>query len=93
MGQETDKLLDAAGRMVDAAAKTTTKLVDAGRRKVDVATLQGKLSRAQKQLGALTYQLHKSDTRNEALVEKYIREIDRIKLELAAHEAPVEPAE
>lgn len=90
MGQSTDKLLDAAGKMVDAATKTTTRLVEAGKQRVDVAGLKARLSRVQQQLGALTYTLHKSDGRNEALVEKYIREIDRIKLELARIEAPRE---
>lgn len=90
MGRETDRLLETAGRMVDAAAQTTTKLVAAGKEKVDVATLQARLSRVQKQLGMLTYTLHKTDSKNEALVEKYIREIDRIKLQLAEYEAPKE---
>lgn len=94
MGQNIDKLFDAAGRAADSAAKLTSDLVNKGKDQVELYTLQNRLSKAQKQLGALIYMLHKTEQENEPMVKHYIEEIDRIKEQMAALEKdePPKPA-
>ena len=55
-------------QLVDSAKKTAQDLADKGKNKLDLLNQQARLSKAQRQLGALVYSLHK----NPALVEKYI---------------------
>lgn len=88
MGQSTDRFMETAGKMVDAAAKTTSRLVSAGRDKVDAAALQSRLGKVQRQLGALVYTQHKTGIHNEEVVQKYIAELDRIQMQLAEFGAP-----
>ena len=59
-------------RLVDSAKKTAQDLADKGKNKLDLLNQQARLSKAQRQLGALVYSLHKAGEENPALVEKYI---------------------
>ncbi len=104
MGQGLDKLVDTAGRMADKAAKATTSVVERSRDKLEVYQLQQRLSKAQKQLGALVYMLHKTGQENLPMVEHYISEIDELKAQIdflqpteavtvQVHECPVCGAE
>ena len=70
-----DKLKGAAATLADAAVKTT-----------GVLALENKLSRAQRQLGALVYALHKNGEENTALVERYIETIAAVEKDIAALE-------
>ena len=62
-------------QLVDSAKKTAQDLADKGKNKLDLLNQQARLSKAQRQLGALVYSLHKAGEENPALVEKYIEEI------------------
>ena len=59
-------------QLVDSAKKTAQDLADKGKNKLDLLNQQARLSKAQRQLGALVYSLHKAGEVNPALVEKYI---------------------
>ena len=59
-------------QLVDSAKKTAQDLADKGKSKLDLLNQQARLSKAQRQLGALVYSLHKAGEENPALVEKYI---------------------
>ena len=60
-------------QLVDSAKKTAQDLADKGKNKLDLLNQQARLSKAQRQLGALVYSLHKAGEENPALVEKYER--------------------
>lgn len=79
-----DKLKSAAVTLADATVKATGDLAQKGKRQVDLLALENKLSRAQRQLGALVYALHKNGEENTALVERYIEAIAAIEQEIAA---------
>ena len=88
-------------QLVDSAKKTAQDLADKGKNKLDLLNQQARLSKAQRQLGALVYSLHKAGEENPALVEKYInavaeveKAIEEIKANMTdderAEEAPAE---
>ena len=54
---------------------------------------QGKLLKAQRQLGALVYSLAKGKEENQPLVDKYIEMIDSIEGEIARLKASLNPVE
>ena len=54
---------------------------------------QGKLLKAQRQLGALVYSLAKGKEENQPLVDRYIEMIDHIEQEIARLKASLTPAE
>lgn len=58
-----------------------------------IVSEQGKLLRAQRQLGALVYSLAKGNEENQPLVDKYIDMIDSIEQEIARLKASLTPAE
>lgn len=58
-----------------------------------IVSEQGKLLKAQRQLGALVYSLAKSNEENQPLVDKYIDMIDSIEQEIARLKASLTPAE
>ena len=75
-------------QLVDSAKKTAQDLADKGKNKLDLLNQQARLSKAQRQLGALVYSLHKAG----AEVEKAIEEIkanmtDDERAEVEAQEA------
>ena len=88
-------------QLVDSAKKTAQDLADKGKNKLDLLIQQARLSKAQRQLGALVYSLHKAGEENPALVEKYIdavaeveKAIEEIKANMTEDErAEVEAAE
>ena len=81
-----DKLKGAAATLADAAVKTTGDLAQKGKKQMDLLALENKLSRAQRQLGALVYALHKNGEENTALVERYIETIAAVEKDIAALE-------
>ena len=66
-------------QLVDSAKKTAQDLADKGKNKLDLLNQQARLSKAQRQLGALVYSLHKAGEENPALVEKYIDAVAEVK--------------
>ena len=88
---DIDRILEAGAKSVDTAKKTAADLAREGKRQTDLLALQGKKSKAERQLGALVYSLAKNGEENRPLVEKYIAAIgaldDKIR-ELKSQPAP-----
>ena len=88
---DIDRILEAGAKAVDTAKKTAADLAREGKRQTDLLALQGKKSKAERQLGALVYSLAKNGEENRPLVEKYIAAIgaldDKIR-ELKSQPAP-----
>ena len=66
-------------------------LAEKGRTQAKIVNAQGKLYRAQRQLGALVYSLAKGNEENQPLVDKYIEMIANIEQEIADLKASLEP--
>ena len=66
-------------------------LAEKGRTQAKIVNAQGKLYRAQRQLGALVYSLAKGNEENQPLVDKYIEMIANIEQELSDLKASLEP--
>ena len=73
-----DKIKEQSVQFVDVAKKTAMDLADKGKNQLDLINQQTQLSKAQRQLGALVYTLHKSGEENQPLVDKYIEHIASI---------------
>ena len=83
-------------QLMDSAKKTAQDLADKGKNKLDLLNQQARLSKAQRQLGALVYSLHKAGEENPALVEKYIdavAEVEKAIEEIKAGKTEDERAE
>lgn len=83
-------------QLVDSAKKTAQDLADKGKNKLNLLNQQARLSKAQRQLGALVYSLHKAGEENPALVEKYIdavAEVEKAIEEIKANMTDDERAE
>lgn len=68
-------------------------LAGKGKTQAQIVNEQGKLLKAQRQLGALVYSLAKGKEENQPLVDKYIEMIDAIEQEIARLKASLTPAE
>ncbi len=68
-------------------------LAEKGKTQALIVNEQGKLLKAQRQLGALVYSLAKGKEENQPLVDKYIEMIDTIEQEIARLKASLTPAE
>ena len=68
-------------------------LAEKGKTQALIVNEQGKLLKAQRQLGALVYSLAKGKEENHPLVDKYIEMIDTIEQEIARLKASLTPAE
>jgi len=104
---DLNKIKEQGMQFVDTAYKAAVDLADKGKTQLDLASQQNRLSKAQRQLGALVYSLHKAGEENQPLVDKYIEniaEIEKTIEELKARESsdvfaaapnaePEEPAE
>ena len=67
-----NKIKEQSMQFVDTAYKAAMDIADKGKNQLDLASQQNRLAKAQRQLGALVYSLHKAGEENPALVEKYI---------------------
>lgn len=76
-----------AVRLADSATQVGTELYQKGKEKVDLITLENKLAKAQRQLGALVYSLHKNGEENAPLVARYIDAIATIETKIEAYGA------
>ena len=68
-------------------------LAEKGKTQALIVNEQGKLLKAQRQLGALVYSLAKGKEENQPLVDKYIEMIDTIEQEIARLKSSLTPAE
>ena len=82
-----DNILESSAKVADKVAKVTGEYIDKGKDKLNELSLENELSKAQKQLGALVYALHKNGENNEELVNQYIEEIAKIEAQLEAARA------
>ena len=69
---DINKIKEQSMQFVDTAYKAAMDIADKGKNQLDLASQQNRLAKAQRQLGALVYSLHKAGEENPALVEKYI---------------------
>lgn len=98
---DIDKIKEQGLQLVDMAKKTALDLADKGKNQLDLVNAQTRLSKAQRQLGALVYSLAKNGEENRPLVEKYIAaigalddKIHELKNQSAAEgEAPIDAPE
>lgn len=88
-----ENLLENSAKVADKVAKVTGEYIDKGKDKINELSLENDLSKAQKQLGALVYALHKSGESNDELVNQYIEEIAKIEKQLEEVRAEVAEAE
>ena len=80
-------------QLVDSAKKTAQDLADKGKNQLDLLNQQARLSKAQRQLGALVYSLHKAGEENQPLVDKYIEAIEEIEKSIEEIKANMTPEE
>lgn len=86
-------LKESAAAVADSALKATKDLAQKGKQQVDRLALENKLRKAQEQLGALVYSLHRTGESNDALVARYLQAIEDVEQELAQLNAEPEPGE
>ena len=86
-----EDLMESSAKVADKVAKVTGEYIDKGKEKINELSLENELGKAQKQLGALVYALHKSGEENDELVKQYIEDIAKIEAQL--EEARKEDAE
>ena len=75
---DINKIKEQSMQFVDTAYKAAMDIADKGKNQLDLASQQNRLAKAQRQLGALVYSLHKADEENQPLVDKYIENIAEI---------------
>ena len=80
-------------QLVDSAKKTAQDLAGKGKNQLDLMNQQARLSRAQRQLGALVYSLHKAGEENQPLVEKYIEAVAEVEKAIEEIKANMSPEE
>lgn len=80
-------------QLVDNAKKTAQDLADKGKSQLDLMNQQARLSRAQRQLGALVYSLHKAGEENQPLVDKYIEAVAEVEKAIEEIKANMSPEE
>ncbi len=80
-------------QLVDTAKKTAQDLADKGKNQLDLMNQQARLSKAQRQLGALVYSLHKAGEENQPLVEKYIEAVAEVEKSIEELKANMSPEE
>ena len=68
-------------------------LAEKGRTQAKIVNAQSKLYKAQRQLGALVYSLHKAEEENQPLVDKYIENIAEIEKAIEEIKARMTPDE
>lgn len=71
-------------QMMDTAQKTAQELVHKGKNQVELVNQQAKLAKAERQLGALVYSLHKNGEENQPLVDKYLDAIAEVEASIEA---------
>lgn len=90
---DIEQLKEQGMQLVDSAKKTAMDLADKGKNQMELLNQQARLSKAQRQLGALVYSLHKSGEENQPLVDKYIEAIAEVEDTIEQIKAKMEPEE
>lgn len=76
----------------NSAVKAGGELLTRSKQQMSLLTLDSKLAKAQRQLGALVYALRKNEEQNEALVQRYVDTISEIETQMAQVRAAQEHA-
>lgn len=82
MNFDLDKLMEKGAQVAASVKKTAVDLADKGKKQVELVNAQSKLSKAQRQLGALVYSLVRNSEENKELVNKYVQAIAEIEQEI-----------
>ena len=90
---DINKIKEQSMQFVDTAYKAAMDIADKGKNQLDLASQQNRLAKAQRQLGALVYSLHKADEENQPLVDKYIENIAEIEKAIEDIKARMTPDE
>lgn len=80
-------------QFVDIAKKAAQELADKGKNQLELLNQQARLSKAQRQLGALVYSLHKAGEENQPLVDKYIAAVAEVEKAIEDIKAAMTPEE
>lgn len=80
-------------QFVDTAKKAAQDLADKGKNQLELLNQQARLSKAQRQLGALVYSLHKAGEENQPLVDKYIAAVAEVEKAIEDIKAAMTPEE
>ena len=90
---DINKIKEQSMQFVDTAYKAAMDIADKGKNQLDLASQQNRLAKAQRQLGALVYSLHKAEEENQPLVDKYIENIAEIEKAIEEIKARMPPDE
>ena len=93
MDFDFNKIKEMGLEYAEKGKNATKDLAEKGKTQALIVNEQGKLLKAQRQLGALVYSLAKGKEENQPLVDKYIEMIDSIEGEIARLKASLTPAE
>lgn len=88
-----DALKEQGIQMMDTVQKTAQNLADKGKTQMELIKQQGKLAKAERQLGALVYSLHKNGEENQPLVDKYLDAIAEVEAAIETLKAAAEQGE
>ena len=88
-----DTILAKSREYVEIGVSVASDLTEKGKTQAKILSNQAKISKAQRQLGALVYSLAKGREENQPLVDKYIDMIDSIEQENRQLKAKLTPAE
>ena len=89
----TDTILAKSREYVEMGVSVANDLTEKGMTQAKILSNQAKISKAQRQLGALVYSLAKGNEENQPLVDRYIDMIDAIEQENRQLKAKLTPAE
>lgn len=88
-----DTILAKSREYVELGVSVASDLTEKGKTQAKILSNQAKISKAQRQLGALVYSLAKGNEENQPLVDRYIDMIDSIEQENRQLKAKLTPAE
>ena len=86
-----DTILAKSREYMEIGVSVASDLTEKGKTQAKILSNQAKISRAQRQLGALVYSLAKGNEENQPLVDKYIDMIDSIEQENRQLKAKLTP--
>ena len=90
---DMEMLMEQGLQFVDTAKKAAQELADKGKNQLELLNQQARLSKAQRQLGALVYSLHKAGEENQPLVDKYIAAVAEVEKAIEDIKAAMTPEE
>ena len=90
---DLNKIKEQSMQFVDTARKAAMDIADKGKNQLDLAGQQNQLAKAERQLGALVYSLHKNGEDNQPLVDKYLDAIAEVEAAIETLKAAAEQGE